>query len=173
VGLTKNSANWMAGMTAHDKRVMDFIGDKQIEITERMRLAAPDAVFSVLLLFQPVTQTIVDQSIARGGNVLGLENIVSEDEPAIMWLIAVTVDTEENQEIIQPLTMEFRNAVEEYATLMGLNKNWPYLNYAMGDQDPLASYGEENLSIIRAAAEKYDPTKVFQKLRGSGFKIPV
>lgn len=163
----------MAGLTSHDKRIMTFIEEKHAEYSERMRAAAPDSDFSLLLQFQAVTQSIVNHSLERGGNVLGLEHIVSDEEPsAIMWLIAATVDTEENQAKIHPLTIEFRDAVDAHATALGLNKNWRFLNYALGDQDPIAAYGEESVAFIKATAQKYDPEGVFQKLRGSGFKIP-
>jgi hypothetical protein len=163
----------MAGLTAHDKRLMTFMDDKHAEYVERMKAAAPDSDFSVLIQFQPVTQSIVKHSLERGGNVLGLEHVVSEDEPsAIMWLIAVTVDTEENQAKIHPLTLEYRAAVDAYADEIGINKGWRFLNYALGDQDPIAAYGEESVAFVKATAQKYDPEGVFQKLRGSGFKIP-
>lgn len=163
----------MVGMTAHDKRILEFVDDKQIEYIERMKAAAPGADFSILVQFQAVTQNIVEHSLERGGNVLGLEHVVSPDEPsALMWLIAVTCDTEENQAKIHPLSVEYRDAVDAYATELGINKGWRFLNYALGDQDPIASYGEESVAFVRAAAQKYDPEGVFQKLRGSGFKIP-
>lgn len=38
-------------------------------------------------------------------------------------------------------------------------------------QDPLASYGPESVKKMKAAAKKYDPFGVFQKLVPGGFKI--
>lgn len=38
-------------------------------------------------------------------------------------------------------------------------------------EDPLGSYGVENVAKIRAAARKYDPNQVFQKRFPGGFKI--
>lgn len=38
-------------------------------------------------------------------------------------------------------------------------------------QDPLGSYGAENVAKIRAAAAKYDPEHVFQSRVPGGFKI--
>lgn len=161
----------MAGMTTNDIRVMKFMEDKHVEYIDKMKAAAPDSEFSVLVQFQPVTSSIVQHSVERGGNVLGLEDVVA-DGPAQMWLIAVTVDTAENQEKIYPLTIQYRDEVDAYATEIGANKNWRYLNYALGDQDPIAHYGEKSVAFVKETAHKYDPDGVFQKLRGSGFKIP-
>jgi hypothetical protein len=46
-----------------------------------------------------------------------------------------------------------------------------YLNYAGSGQDPLGSYGSDNVAFIRATAAKYDPTGAFQKHVPGGFKI--
>ncbi|KAF7502813.1 hypothetical protein GJ744_005026 [Endocarpon pusillum] len=164
-------AHWMTGLTSNDKRIMEFIDEKHAEYVEKMKAAAPGSNFAVLILLQPVTQSMVKHSAESGGNVLGLEEIVAKG-PTIMWLIVVTVDTAENQEKIHPLTIEFRDAVNKYANSIGANKNWAYLNYALGDQDPIAGYGAEVVQFLKATSHKYDPKGVFQKLRGSGFKLP-
>ncbi|ERF72803.1 hypothetical protein EPUS_04238 [Endocarpon pusillum Z07020] len=146
---------------------MKFIDKKHSEYVEKMKAAAPGSDFRVLVQFQPVTQSMVKHSVKSGGNVLGLEEIVAKG-PTIMWLIAVTVDTAENQ----ALTIEYRDAVNKYANSIGANKNWLYLNYALGDQDPIAGYGAEVVEFLKATSHKYAPKGVFQKLRGSGFKLP-
>jgi hypothetical protein len=161
----------MTGTTSNDIRVMKFVYKKFEEYVEKMRAAVPTSKFNVLVQFQPVTPSMVKQGQESGGDVLGLERVVAEG-PAIMWLIAVTADTKEVQDIIDPFTQEFKAAVDSYATEMGVNKDWVYLNYATGDQDPLSHYGSENIRSIRDASKKYDPTGVFQHLRRSGFKIP-
>lgn len=150
---------------------MKFIERKHEEYIQKMTAAAPGANFSLLSQFQPITKSMVAHSHETGGNVLGLEDVVASG-PAINWLIAVTVDTVENQKKIDPLTREYRDAVDTYATRLGVNKDWVYLNYALGDQDPLKYYGSENIKLLQAVSQKYDPKGVFQKLRSSGFKLP-
>ncbi|KZL72621.1 FAD binding domain-containing protein [Colletotrichum tofieldiae] len=164
-------ANWMVGQTANDFRIMDFIDKKHKEYSLKMAAAAPGSDFNVLLQFQPVTQSIVKHGRENGGNSLGLEDVVA-DGATIMWLIALTVDTPENQKIILPLALEFRNAIEEYAKSLGLYKDWKYLNYAWKDQHPISTHGEETIEFLKSVAEEYDPDRVFQKLRKTGFKLP-
>lgn len=54
---------------------------------------------------------------------------------------------------------------------MGALRDFQYLNYAFQDLDPLGSYGPANIQKIKAAAAKYDPGQVFQKLVPGGFKL--
>lgn len=164
-------AEWMTGMTTNDFRVMDFIERKHREYVDQMKAAAPDSDFNVLVQFQPVSESIVSHAQQYGGNVLGLEEVVA-DGPALMWLIAVTVDTAENQEKIHPISMEYKAAINAYADEIGAQKNWEFLNYSYKDQDPLSYYGAEAISHMQATSKKYDPTGMFQNQRRTGFKIP-
>lgn len=161
----------MTGLVNNDKRMMIFIEEKHAEYVQKMQAAAPSSVFSVLVQFQPMTQSMVRPSIANGGNVLGLEDKVA-DGPTLNWLIAVTVDTKENQDKIHPLTLEYKDAINKYATEIGVNKDWDYLNYALGDQQPLLRYGSESVRFLKDTSAKYDPEGVFQQLRRSGFRLP-
>ncbi|KAK1975617.1 FAD binding domain-containing protein [Colletotrichum cereale] len=163
-------ANWMVGQTAHDFRIMDFIEKKHKEYTRKMAAAAPGSDFNVLVQLQPVTQSIVYHGLKNGGNSMGLEDVIA-DGPTLMWLIALTVDTLENQKIILPLALEYRKAIDTYAKSLGLYKDWKYLNYAWKDQRPLASHGEKTLNFLTSVSEAYDPNSVFQQLRQTGFKL--
>ncbi|CAG1960137.1 unnamed protein product [Fusarium graminearum] len=163
-------ANWMTGTTSNDIRIMKFVYEKFEECVDRMRAAAPSSKFNVLVQFQPMTPSMVKQSQESGGDILGLDNIVAEG-PWLMWLIAVTADTKEAQDMIDPMRQEFKAAVDSYAAEIGINKEWVYLNYATGDQDPISHYGSDSIAVLRRASERYDPNGVFQNLRRSGFKI--
>ena len=61
----------------------------------------------------------------------------------------------------------------EAAREMGLLHNFVYLNYANQVQDPITSYGRENVAGLKKAAERYDPRGVFQRQVPGGFKLPV
>lgn len=164
-------ANWMVGMTTNSFDVMSFIDQGLNEYATKMQAAAPGSDFSVLIEFQPVTTMMLDHSVSSGGNVLGLEDVIA-GHATLMWLIALTVDTPENQDVILPIALEYRDAINEYATSIGANKDWNYLNYAWVDQDPISNYGTENIALIQEVAKIYDPSSVFQRFRHSGFKIP-
>ncbi|KAM0080753.1 hypothetical protein ACKRZS_007076 [Fusarium odoratissimum] len=99
------NANWTAEITKNDIRIMKFMEEKHEEYVNKMKAAVPGSEFGVLAQFQPVTVSMVRHGRENGGNVLGLEDVIA-DRPALMWLIAVTVDTAENQEKIHHLTLE-------------------------------------------------------------------
>ncbi|TDZ39515.1 FAD-dependent monooxygenase yanF [Colletotrichum trifolii] len=164
-------ANWIVGQFRSDMRVMKFIDDKLQEYGSKMQTAVPGCEFEMLLQFQPFTQNMVNHSIANGGNILGLERVLA-DGPTSNWLLALTVDKEANQDTLLPMALEFRDEVNAYAKEMGMFKEWSYLNYAYADQNPIATYGEENVALLRAVAAKVDPNGVFQRLRTTGFKLP-
>lgn len=46
-----------------------------------------------------------------------------------------------------------------------------YLNYSDVSDDPLATYGDDNVKRMREVAKKYDPTGIFQTRVPGGFKI--
>ncbi|KAG4432551.1 hypothetical protein IFR05_011963 [Cadophora sp. M221] len=162
---------WFVGMVSLDRHVMDLINEAQIEYVEKMKAAVPGANFTLLLQFQPVTRTMVSHAAASGGNVLGLEAVVA-DGPGNMWHIQFTVDSLEEQEQLQPLAIELADVFNRIADDNGAQKNWDFLNYANGNQDPITKYGAENVAFLKTVSAKYDRQQVFQKLRKTGFRLP-
>ncbi|KAK1659834.1 FAD binding domain-containing protein [Colletotrichum godetiae] len=165
-------ANWRTGMTSHGAAIMGFVLRTVPKYTERMKLAAPASNFELLTQFQPVTKSMVAHGDERGGNVLGLGRVVTGG-PALMWLLALTVDTAENQVLILPLLLELERVINKYAGKEGLQEDWEFLNYSGFDQTPISHYGEETVHFMRNISLEYDPGRVFQDLRKTGFQIPV
>lgn len=54
---------------------------------------------------------------------------------------------------------------------MGLSIPFVYMNDAAYDQDPLSSYGAENLEKLKRISIRYDPGQVFQRLQNNGFLL--
>lgn len=142
----------------------DYINKMEAAITHNSSL-------SVVGNMQPVPRKWVDISNEKGGNVMGLDDLVA-DGPLAAWLFSVTVTEEDDQPAVLALAEEFVGKLEEHADSLGANKNWHYLNYAYKTQNPIAGYGEKAIAKIKAASAAYDPEGVFQELRHSGFKIP-
>ena len=67
---------------------------------------------------------------------------------------------------------EFLSQATQLANAKGLLNDFVYHNYALPMQNPLGSYGSENLKKLREVSRKYDPGQVFQRLVPGGFKIP-
>jgi len=86
-------------------------------------------------------------------------------QPYISWQGA------EQDALFQAAGADLVNGIREYAESIGADYPYLYLNYADNTQDPLASYGSASVKKMKAAAKKYDPAGVFQKLVPGGFKI--
>lgn len=90
----------------------------------------------------------------------------------VLFLAVAMVRTPEQEAAARPLVADWVRDVRDFAsTIDGGNLEWEYLNYADASQDPLASYGAENVRFLKEVAVKYDPQEVFQKLVPGGFKI--
>ena len=98
--------------------------------------------------------------------------ISEQPEDGVLWVAIVVVEKPEQETIAYPKLRAWGEAVREYASSIenGLLP-WVYMNYADKSQEPLASYGMENVKKLKNAAVKYDPGEVFQKLCPGGFKI--
>lgn len=114
---------------------------------------------------------MIEHGNENGGNAMGLEE-VSHGEEGSIFLESLSISGPENAEKAFAAVKQFVDDVDAYATSLGLNWGWRFLNYAYGYQDPIASYGQSAQDKIRAASDRYDPEKVFQKLRKTGHKIP-
>ncbi|POS78068.1 FAD binding domain-containing protein [Diaporthe helianthi] len=173
-------ANWFTGQFKNDLGMMAFLGDKfetygkEFDKTaqELVQETGQNVTYDILAQFQPFTQSMVKHSQANGGNLLGLEDVVA-DGPTTNWLLVLTCGSPELQERMLPLAQDFRKEVDAHARDLGVFKDWRYLNYAWGNQDPIASYGEKNVEFLRSVAGSVDPDGFFQKLRATEFKIPV
>ncbi|OAG43070.1 hypothetical protein AYO21_02689 [Fonsecaea monophora] len=73
-----------------------------------------------------------------------------------------------DDDLVESLARTFTQRVTATATAQNKFHRYVYLNYAAGDQDVFASYGEENLTRLVRVSEKYDPQGVFTTLR-SGY----
>lgn len=169
-------SNWFSGSVSNavaTQMLEFFYINVQVYIEKMEAAITHNSTLSIVANMQPVPQSFVDHSIARGGNILGLEDLVSDDSPLAAWLFSVTVTEEGDQPLILDLAKEFVALVEAYADSLQANINWHYLNYAYKDQDPIAGYGGDAVAKIKSASARYDPHGVFQTLRHSGFKIPV
>jgi hypothetical protein len=86
-------------------------------------------------------------------------------QPYISWKGA------EQDALFQNAGAELIKRIDDYAKSIGADNPYLYLDYADRTQDPLKSYGAENVKKMKAAAKKYDPFGVFQTLVPGGFKI--
>lgn len=136
-----------------------------------MQAQVPDGDFTTHVSFQPIARTVAQQSVAAGGNVLGLEDYPHD---AILIQANASVRTKALADWARPRVRALIDGIRAFAETVDGGAGacpWIYLNYASPDQDVLRGYGPENVRRMREAAAKYDPDGVFQRLCPGGFKI--
>lgn len=147
---------------------------KATELHERLvndlKELIPDGDFTTQCLIQPLPKYYGEKSaITNGGNVMGLQN---QPVDGLLFVAIVLLKTAAQQEFAYPRIHAWIEEIKAFAaTIENGNLPWVYLNYADGTQDPLRSYGAENVRKMKLVAAKYDPDMVFQKLSVGGFKI--
>ncbi|KAI6781564.1 uncharacterized protein J7T54_005275 [Emericellopsis cladophorae] len=163
---------WLVASFENDARPINYAVEKFIKLNAELEKFAPsqETGLNTLCMFQPITKSIVEKGVANGGNVMGLESHISEGN-GIMFLLTFVVHGREAEERALPLLTAYMQDLDDYAEKLGVNWGWCYLNYAHSSQDVISSFGEDAVEKLQAAAARYDPDSVSQRLRGSGFKL--
>jgi hypothetical protein len=76
-----------------------------------------------------------------------------------------------DEELVRESVRKIIDVAERVSKKNGTHLPFIYSNYASRDQDPLTSYGKENLMKLKHTAKKYDPHAVFQTLQNDGWLV--
>jgi hypothetical protein len=164
----KSSNIWSTLTFKNDERVLAKAVELHEKLVEEMKGIVPNGDFITLCMFQPLSLTYSKHSVSKGGNVLGLDKA---EEPLVLWLATLAVRDARQEAIGREKVIAWKNAVEDFAKSVGAHDKFIYLDYANEAQDPLRSYGVENVNFMKAVAAKYDPEGIFQTRCPGGFKI--
>lgn len=132
----------------------------------------PDSGYTMTFVFQPLPKYFADVSARAGagqGNVLGLSDSVVAN--AVIFLAEAKARTVRDEAVINLKLAALTAELEAYAEAQGAATSWRYLNYVNPEQDPLSTYGEENVGFMKQVASKYDPSGFFQTRVNGGFKL--
>ncbi|MCJ1431949.1 hypothetical protein MMC27_001305 [Xylographa pallens] len=147
--------------------------------------------FQASFVLQPISTAITSKAALTGGNSLGLGaehgNLVFSRILSVPPFFASSPPDFTPSQIGLDLTLQYSlpkddaavlNATQTlltqsiaYARTQNLYNEFVYLNYALQSQDPIASYGPENVARLREVSRSYDPQGVFQTLCPGGFKL--
>ena len=139
----------------------------QAAVEEVGSLFDADSGVGLTMVVQPLAKHFVE--VGAGNNMLGLDKTLEKD--SILWLIQGFSATAEQEAVLYPRLASMAAQLEEYAKQREANTQWRYLSYVNPAQDPLGSYGSDNVKFLKKVAAKYDPEEVFQKRVAGGFKI--
>jgi hypothetical protein len=76
-----------------------------------------------------------------------------------------------DDDVVRAVPIATERKWKELSEKRGLDVRYRFMNDASRDQNPLASYGTNNLRKLKQIAAKYDPGKVFQVLQNGGFLL--
>lgn len=92
------------------------------------------------------------------------------DSSAVTFIMPLWSDPQYDEEIYQ-ISEAWARSVQDYATNLGKGHSLEFANYAAPFQDPMASYGPENLGFLKGVSQKYDPDQLFQRAVLGGYKL--
>lgn len=162
------SVGW-AQLFKNDKQILRTSVKLYEEFTKEMQLHFGVVNFSSQFILQPMPTYFADISNSRGGNMLGFDRV---DENAILWVMGAFLKGDEaDQVVLHNRLGRLTAATKEAARARDGDLELVYLNYANSGQDPLGSYGADNIQFMKDVARKYDPEGFFQKRVPGGFKL--
>lgn len=136
-------------------------GDKLVDI-DGIRMTA---------VVQLITQPTASFFSRRGGNSLGLP----DDEAFLMFNIEPHWKDALQSSRVYRAMQTVANEVSVEAKRLGLAMDYTYINYASQFQNGFgrsaAGGAAESAQFLAETAREYDADRVFQELRGSGFKL--
>lgn len=159
---------WFTLTFANDIRVVNKAAELNAIFIADLLKAIPANEVTTQSTFQPMPKVFFDIGVAKGGNVLGMDRYEGD---SIQWLITCTVATAEQEKILHEKSLQFTNDLSAFASSIGALRDWQYINYADPSQDPISSYGPENVAFLKQVSAKYDPTGFFQR-QNVGMKLP-
>ncbi|KAM0326585.1 hypothetical protein ACHAQA_006454 [Verticillium albo-atrum] len=160
---------WFTLTFKNDVRIIQKAADLHETLVAEMLEVVPADELGTQNLFQPVPKFFADIGVAQGGNVLGLDQVEGD---SLMWLFSCTVKQAEHESILHDKGVAMTAALQDFARSIDVLLPWQYINYADPTQDPISSYGADNVKFLQQVSAKYDPTGLFQRKMKSGFKLP-
>lgn len=87
------------------------------------------------------------------------------------WTTTIDWSQAADDDLVRSVSIETTRTWAELGSERGSDLSFLYMNDASRDQNPLASYGSENLETLKQIALRYDPEQLFQTLQNGGFLL--
>ncbi|KAJ3956032.1 hypothetical protein N0V92_007429 [Colletotrichum tropicale] len=158
---------WFSLCFHNDIEIMGKMAELYDQLLAELQTLIPSPDLHLTFVSQPLPKHFATKG--SGNNVLGLETSLTHN--SIIWLGQVQTRTAEQEALAHAKLAATTAELEAFAEANGKATPWRYLNYVNPAQDPIKTYGEENVKFLKEVAAKYDPTGVFQTRVPGGFKI--
>ncbi|CAG8980498.1 hypothetical protein HYALB_00013099 [Hymenoscyphus albidus] len=156
----------------HDYRAASSLVDAQLykdvhSFWRERALAAQNTTgANQTFTIQPIPRNLAEQGLAKGGNPMGIPT-----ENHQWWTTLIDWKDASDDTVVRQVSIDTANEWERLAKARGLWLPHLFMNDASRDQNPVASYGTDNIQKLKNIALKYDPSQLFQKLQNSGFLL--
>lgn len=160
---------WFSLCFKNDKRVIDKASELFEALVAEVKTDTllTEQGFNIIFVFQPLPKHY--GQINAGNNVLGVDKTLTSN--SIIFLAEAFLNSLEAEALLQTKIAAINAELEAYAQSIEADTQWRYLNYVNPSQDPLSSYGAENVAFIKQVATEYDPAGFFQTRVSGGFKV--
>jgi hypothetical protein len=138
------------------------------EFFKRLPQVANVSSVMPVLVYQAVTEPIMEKMSNFGGNPLGFD---PSKGPVHLLLLACWWDNKADDEVVYGFIESLWDAVISKSKAIGVEHGYVYMNYASQFQDVISGYGAVNKARLQKIASTYDPQGVFQKLQPGYFKL--
>ncbi|KAK7743428.1 hypothetical protein SLS62_010572 [Diatrype stigma] len=164
-GALPNRVVKMSTTVKADVRILQYAVQTYHESFEKLK-GVTNLLFSIT--FEPLPVSLIEQSIARGGNSLGLK---PADGPLVVVLFYTSWDSPDDDKNVYDVNTESLENIDREAQGNKVSASYRYLNYSFPHQDPISSYGPESRAHLLAVSAKYDPEGFFQAAGVGPFKL--
>jgi hypothetical protein len=111
----------------NEVRIYEKIVELHEKFVDEWKAESPDPDFVTQCMFQSISTTMSEQSIAKGGNMLGLDK---EEGNVVMLLYDIAVNGQELEDAARKKLKASGMAMMEFAKSVDGLVDWQYLNYA-------------------------------------------
>jgi FAD/FMN-containing dehydrogenase len=126
------------------------------------------AALNLIMTYQPLPHVLYTAGESNGPNVLGL-NRFNDDLINLLFTVSWPLATDNAR--VEAALKSLETAIKAKMQEHGVANEWVYLNYAAAWQDPLRSYGQQNVNFMKGVSQQYDPRGLFQNGMPGGFKL--
>ncbi|TGJ86546.1 hypothetical protein E0Z10_g2234 [Xylaria hypoxylon] len=138
-GAVANRVIKMTTTVKADTEILEYAVNTFRTALDKLK-GAENLLFSIT--FEPIPVSLIEQSIARGGNPLGLK---PSDGPLVVILLYTSWDKPSDDDQVYEVNKEALQEIEAKALDKNVYSPYLYMNYAFPHQDPINSYGSEKI----------------------------
>ncbi|KAK6194094.1 hypothetical protein LQW54_011779 [Pestalotiopsis sp. IQ-011] len=117
-------------------------------------------------VLQNVPNCLAAQGHAKGGDPLNIPGFTHQ-----WWTTLVDWTNAEDDDLVRSVAIDTTAKWEELSSERGLDVSFFYMDDASRDQNPIATYGVENVNKLKSIAQKYDKNGLFQTQQNGGFLL--